>query len=41
MKNYNEADLIDMSLNSVLINEESISFRDLILDVCSISVSYF
>lgn len=40
MKNFNYVDLIDMNTNSVLINEENIEFRDLVLDVCSLIVSF-
>lgn len=38
-KNYNLVDLTDMNNNAVLINDESVEFRDLVLDVCSVAVS--
>lgn len=38
-KNLNVEQLIELNTNSVLIGDEKIEFRDLLLDVCLVPVS--
>lgn len=40
-KNFNKLQLIEMNENTVLINDEEISYTDLIFDICLLKVCLY